>query len=288
MSAQSAHARQSHTGGSIGSPWLSKGPESTERSQERRAVAGAAAQTRGDELRRSPGLTDAGHEIGLGEPLDRRDGQREAHIERVIEGGVLHAVERDDGQMYERGGPVGFWLAGETAQDDDIRFGEVVGARQAGEPQLPIELLPVRVLAGDDERAPIGAAYIGGDPRGYLGIPGDEAQDRAVVLRRVLAARFVVARNAGPGRDGSEERQSDGGCRLNRLGDVRRPVGADERERSWIAGRGLCRPHRASAAMGDMLDAGGSKPFLDSCRQRLGQRGVHDHGASIPVGGAPA
>jgi hypothetical protein len=91
--------------------------------------------------------------------------------------------------------------------------------------------------------------------------------NRAVVLRGVVAAGLVLARDSGQGGGRSEERQPDWARCVDRLGDLRRSVGADERDRSRIARRGLGCLRRTSAAMRDVLDAGGAQSLVDGCSQ---------------------
>jgi hypothetical protein len=250
--------------------------ERSQRREHRPAVRRPVIERGDDELGGAARLADpvalgSLHRVGvLG-----AERQRDEHVAPRAEVTALDAVERDHRQRRERGRAPHLGLAHEPAQDDEIGILGRLGAGQAGEPQLAVELHAVLMAAGDDERPESGGAHVGGDPRGDLGVARDHPEHGPVVPRGVVAPGLVVVRDAGPGRHRRQERQPRRRARLDRLGHVRRAERPEQRERARVRGRGLGGRDRVAVAMRDVRHAGRPEDRARGVRERLGQRRVH-------------
>jgi hypothetical protein len=134
------------------------------RGQHLRAVARPGPKGPGDQPRAAAGLLGAEHQVVERRAVERRERQRHAYRAPRAEVRALDAVEGDDRQAGRRAGVLDLRLARQAAEHDDAGIRGTAGPRQAGERELLVELAPVVVLAGDDQRLGARAAHVAGQP----------------------------------------------------------------------------------------------------------------------------
>ena len=132
-------------------------------------------------------------------------------------------------------------------------------------------------------RSPAARTCVGHE-LGDHGVPRHEPQHGAAVTWRVVAARLVVARHAGPGGDRGQQRETRPRRRLHRLGDVGRPLRPEQGDRLRVAGRELCCPDGPRLAMGLVRDAGCAEHRVGHGGQLRRERGVHARHATTVSG----
>ena len=190
-------ARHSQTGGSIGSPWSSKLPAA-------RAAASTSARSR---ARTEGPRRPAARRGGLARR--RTPGGRTARRRAARTAAPAYLASRAEVAPWTpskamTGRPVAARASSISGspvgrRHDDAGIRGTRGPGQAGERELLVELAPVVVLAGDDQRLGARAAHVAGQPRRHLRVASHQAQDGpAVVGRLVRADRLVVVGRRPP------------------------------------------------------------------------------------------
>jgi hypothetical protein len=185
-----------------------------------------------------------------------RERQRDMHGGGRSEVGSLNAVEGDHRQSHPVGQAVDFWGACKRRQDDHVGRGRIIGTRQAGHPQLAVQLHSVLMPPGDYQRALAALSDAGGDAVRYDRVTRDESEHGAVMLRGIVASGFVVSRHGGRGGERCDERQAGRRRDLDGLGNVCGTDRADQRDRQLILGGRRRGSHGIRIAMTDMADIG--------------------------------